>query len=372
MTFEPLAVELDENGISGFIKRYHFKTSEKKDIVMLYRQLHPRVHASFHHVIEGETVYVVVTLGDAFDSFQDSLLQKGEIQKAFIVDCLGTEMLSLAYKEVDKKIFEKTGLYVGSYVFAGSDKMPLEELAAVMKKLGQKIVKCNESFVLVPKKSVVFSAKLHKKRSRKHSDCENCSAVSCPMRKEPAAKRAVSKDDDKSGKGLIHLYTGEGKGKTTAAIGLAVRAAGAGKKVVFSQFMKGRKTSELNSLELIPGITIVRSEKELGWLKRDDEAQCEMFRVVHNEILDKIAELIQNGECDVLIMDEITYPFNYGVIDKKKLEDIIDNKPGDMEIVMTGRNADEMLSEKADYITYMEKIRHPYDKGIDARRGIEY
>ena len=372
MTFEPLQVELDESGITKFIKRYHFKTSEKKDIVMLYRQLHPRVHASFHHVIEGDTVFVVVTLGDAFDSFQDSFLQKGEIQKAFIIDCLGTEMLSIAYEEVDKKIFEKTGLYVGSYVFAGSDKMPLEELAGVMAKLGQKIVKCNESFVLVPKKSVVFSAKLHEKRTEKHSDCANCSAVSCPMRNEPQKKKSSSKSGAKRKKGLVHLYTGEGKGKTTAAIGLAVRAAGAGRKVVFSQFMKGRKTSELNSLSLIPGITIVRSDKELGWLRRDDEEQCEMFRVVHNEILDKITELIQAGECDVLIMDEITYPYNYGVIDKKRLEELIDNKPSGMEIVMTGRNADELLADRADYITCMEKIRHPYDKGIEAREGIEY
>lgn len=372
MTFEPLSVALDEAGIDGFITRYHFKKSEKKDILMLYRQLAPRVHASFHHVIDDKTIYVVVTLGDAFDSFQESFLQKGEIEKGFIIDCLGTELLARAYEEVDKKIYEKTGLYVGNYIFAGSDKMPLEELAVVMKKLGQKIVKCNEAFVLVPKKSVVFAAHLHKRRTNKHSDCENCSAVKCPMRKGEAKATVSAKAARKSDKGLIHLYTGEGKGKTTAAIGLAVRAVGAGKKVVFSQFMKGRRTSELNSLELIPGIIILRSEKELGWLRKDDEAQCEMFRVVHNEILDKISELIQNGECDVLIMDEITYPYNYGVIDKKKLEDIIDGKPVDMEIVMTGRNADEILSEKADYITYMEKIRHPYDKGIAARRGIEY
>jgi len=323
-------------------------------------------------VIEGDTVYVVVTLGDAFDSFQDSFLQKGEIQKAFIIDCFGTEMLSLAYEEVDKKIFEKTGLYVGDYIFAGSDKMPLEDIAAVMTKLGQKIVRYNKSFVLVPKKSVVFSAKLNKERTRKHSDCSNCSSVGCPMRKEPQKKKNATKALSKISKGLIHLYTGEGKGKTTAAIGLAVRAAGAGKKVVFSQFMKGRNTSELNSLALIPGIHIVRSDKELGWLKTDDEEQCEEFRVVHNEILDTILELIQSGECDVLIMDEITYPINYGVIDKKKLEDIFDNKPPLMEIVMTGRNADDFLADKADYITYMKKIRHPYDKGIDAREGIEY
>ena len=90
--------------------------------------------------------------------------------------------------------------------------MPLEELASVMKKLGQKIVKCNESFVLVPKKSVVFAAHLHEKRSKKHSDCENCSALKCPMRQAPSKAKAPSKKGSKSGRGLIHLYTGEGKG----------------------------------------------------------------------------------------------------------------------------------------------------------------
>ena len=193
--------------------------------------------------------------------------------------------------------------------------------------------------------------------------------------------------------GLIHLYTGDGKGKTTAAIGLAVRAAGAGKKVVFAQFMKGRETSELKILSNVPEITIIRNDKDLGWFKKDDEAQVKAYTEVHNKILDEIETFIMNDECDVLILDEATYPYNYGIIDKERLENLIDlsvgkgvdreesesdENPADSatyvgpEIVVTGRDADSFFAERADYITEMKKIRHPYDKGIDGRLGIEF
>ncbi len=172
--------------------------------------------------------------------------------------------------------------------------------------------------------------------------------------------------------GLIHLYTGEGKGKTTAAIGLAVRAAGAGMKVVFAQFMKGRDTSELKSLSSVEGITIVRNNEDLGWFKRDDEAQAARYTEVHNKLLDEIETFIMNDGCDLLILDEVTYPYNYGIIDKERLEDLIFNKKEELEIVLTGRDAPEFMKDCADYITEMKKIRHPYDNGIDARVGIEY
>ncbi|WP_029232022.1 cob(I)yrinic acid a,c-diamide adenosyltransferase [Butyrivibrio sp. VCB2006] len=173
-------------------------------------------------------------------------------------------------------------------------------------------------------------------------------------------------------KGLIHLYTGDGKGKTTAAIGLSVRAAGAGKKVVFSQFMKGRDTSELKSLCNIPGITIVRNNIDLGWFRKDDQQQIESYTKAHNEILSEIETLIMNGQCDVLVLDEVTYPYNYGIIDKDRLKALIKDKPEDMEIVLTGRNAPDFMTEAADYITQMQKVKHPYDNGVEARIGIEY
>lgn len=186
-----------------------------------------------------------------------------------------------------------------------------------------------------------------------------------------------------TGNGLIHLYTGDGKGKTTAAIGLAMRAAGAGMKVVFAQFMKGRDTSELKSLCKIPEITVIRNDKDLGWFKKDDGQQVKEYTNAHNRILDEIETFIMNDKCDLLVLDEATYPYNYGIIDKKRLENLFsvcagvddentDRKGHAVEIAVTGRDADSFFTERADYITEMKKIRHPYDKGICARVGIEF
>ncbi|MCR4901550.1 MAG: cob(I)yrinic acid a,c-diamide adenosyltransferase [Butyrivibrio sp.] len=172
--------------------------------------------------------------------------------------------------------------------------------------------------------------------------------------------------------GLVHLYTGDGKGKTTAAIGLAIRAAGSGKKVVFTQFMKGQDTSELRSLSLIDNIKVIRNKENLGWFKKGDPELAMAFTGLHNETLDKIKKLIETHECDVLIMDEITYPYNYSIIDKNALEKLIVEKPKYLEIILTGRNADSFFTENSDYITEMKKIKHPYDKGIMAREGIEF
>ena len=183
--------------------------------------------------------------------------------------------------------------------------------------------------------------------------------------------------------GLVHLYTGEGKGKTTAAIGLAMRAAGAGMKVVFAQFMKGRDTSELKSLSKVPEITIIRNDRDLGWFKKDDEQQAADYTKAHNRILDEIETFIMNGQCDLLVLDEATYPYNYGIIDKERLENLFavcrgadDENEGcgrqAVEVVVTGRNDDSFFTDNADYITEMKKIRHPYDKGIEGRLGIEF
>lgn len=396
MTFEPIEVSLDEGCIDAFIRRYHFNDNEKAEIIRIYRKIAPRVHAIFHHIIEEDeegkkSALVVASLGRAIDEFQNNLLEKGNIQEAYIVDCLGLDLLSLAYEKIDEKLHESTGLYAGGYQFAGSDGFSLESIPEAMKKLGQKKIRYNDAFVLVPKKSVVFRTQLFEKQQEKHSKCSSCSAEKCVYRTSEYAgatrvlkdnadvKIDLSKDvgenmviDDNETEGLIHLYTGDGKGKTTASIGLAIRAAGSGKKVVFSQFMKGRKTSELNSFALIPNIKVIRSDKNLGWFKKDSEDSIAAFTSEHNRILTEIEKLISSGECDVLIMDESTYPYNYGIIDKARFEALITNKPVSMEIVLTGRNAPDFFVEHANYITEMKKIRHPYDSGIEARLGIEY
>ena len=173
-------------------------------------------------------------------------------------------------------------------------------------------------------------------------------------------------------KGLIHLYCGDGKGKTTAAAGLAVRAAGYGKKVIFAQFMKGNDSGELLLMQRIPEIEIIRGSKNYGFYSRMSEQDKEEITQQHNEILQKIAGRIKEGECDMLILDEYTYPYRYELMDRTAAEQLIIEKPEEMELVITGREPAPIFQAAADYITEMKCIRHPYEKGIKARQGIEY
>lgn len=176
-------------------------------------------------------------------------------------------------------------------------------------------------------------------------------------------------------KGLIHLYTGEGKGKTTAAVGLAVRAAGAGKRVLFMQFMKGRDTGELHAMDKIPGIEILRSEKDFGFYFRMTDAQKEELTRIHNGLLTRALERTSDGRADVIVLDEVTYPVNWKLLDEALLRRLLsrtDDKPYFPEIVCTGRDPQEWLAACADYVTRMECVKHPFDRGIGAREGIEY
>lgn len=173
-------------------------------------------------------------------------------------------------------------------------------------------------------------------------------------------------------RGMIHIYTGEGKGKTTAALGLALRAAGAGKKVVILQFLKGSHTSELNTLALIPSVTVIRNDKQYPFFKYMTAEQKASITAEQNALFGKAMELVNSGECDLLILDEVMAAYQHHTIDKSLIHDLLDNKPYALELVMTGRNAREYFIEKADYVTEMLKKKHPYDAGFEAREGIEY
>ncbi len=173
--------------------------------------------------------------------------------------------------------------------------------------------------------------------------------------------------------GLIHLYYGDGKGKTTAAVGLAVRAAGTGKRVLFVQFMKGGETGEIKSLQDIGGITVLRSKKKFPFYREMTLEQKQEQTSIHNQLLNTILiGTIQNSEYDMVILDEITYSCRWGLIDCGKLQDFLYLGKGNIEIICTGRNPDAFFLECADYITEMKCIRHPYEKGVTAREGIEY
>lgn len=172
--------------------------------------------------------------------------------------------------------------------------------------------------------------------------------------------------------GRIHLYYGEGKGKTTAAVGLAVRAAGAGKRVLFVQFMKGGKTGELAILKSLSNITVLRCEKAFPFYRKMTEEDKAEQTSLHNCMLQNIFGTLQRNECDVIVLDEITYPYAWNLIDCGRVRELLITAQGKAEIICTGRNPDAFFLEQADYITEMKCIRHPYERGVKAREGIEF
>lgn len=173
-------------------------------------------------------------------------------------------------------------------------------------------------------------------------------------------------------KGLIHVYHGEGKGKTTASVGLAVRAAGNGKKIIFLQFLKGSISHETDVLQKINGITVLRNTKDFGFINTMTPAEISELTAMHNDNLNKALSFVEERKCDVLILDEICAAYELNVIEKSVIDSIVLNKPLHLELVLTGRNPDRLFLDNADYITEMKKERHPFDKNIMAREGIEY
>ena len=164
-------------------------------------------------------------------------------------------------------------------------------------------------------------------------------------------------------KGCTHIYCGDGKGKTTAAMGLAIRAAGNDKKVFIIQFLKGGPTGELKILLQQPNITILRGKPNtpFTWNMTYQTQQLKQA-ILH----------AQNSQCDLLILDEIMASYNLGLIDKDMLKEFILNKPEALELVLTGRDPADYMIEAADYVTEMKKIKHPFDAGIPARLGVEW
>lgn len=175
---------------------------------------------------------------------------------------------------------------------------------------------------------------------------------------------------------MIHLYTGEGKGKTTASIGMCMRAAGRGMRVCFAQFMKGNDTGELYALKNLPGITVLRSEKKFGFYSALSEEDKAELTDIHNHILDELLDAVKEGAYDMVVLDEVTYPVKWRLADKRKIRQLLNagkrEGEGGIELVLTGRGAEDFMINSADYITKMECIRHPYTRGIITREGIEY
>lgn len=169
---------------------------------------------------------------------------------------------------------------------------------------------------------------------------------------------------------MIQVYTGNGKGKTTAALGLALRAAGHGLRVIILQFMKGKiNYGELHTLKKIPNISIEQYGRPefVNPENPDPEDVC-----LAREGLIRAQELIMSKEYDVVILDEINVAMNFGLIKVEDVIDLLKKKPKKMELVLTGRYMPEGIAQYADLITECRDVKHYFDKGVPAREGFDY
>ena len=197
-------------------------------------------------------------------------------------------------------------------------------------------------------------------------------------------KIVVEGDEGKEHLGMIHVLTGEGRGKTTSSLGLAVRSLGSNLKVYMVQFLKAATTGELNTIKKhLPGMKIEQfgvdaieesqekinqfTDKGGKFVFNPDEEEKEAAMLGFQQAKKAIA----SKDYDVVILDEINVVLNKGFISIKDVLDLIENH-GNVELVFTGRDVPEEIIERADYVSYIENVKHPWQKGIKARKGIEY
>lgn len=170
--------------------------------------------------------------------------------------------------------------------------------------------------------------------------------------------------------GLVQVYTGEGKGKTTAALGLAMRAAGKGLKVLMVQFLKGRHYGELEAAKCFADrFEVIQSGLD-SFVKKGEPSQ-EDLELAHRGLV-LARDAIMSGRYDIVILDEINVAVELGVFKVEEVLPLIDERPTGVELVLTGRYAPNEFCERADIITEMKNVRHCFDKGVPVREGIEF
>jgi cob(I)alamin adenosyltransferase len=175
----------------------------------------------------------------------------------------------------------------------------------------------------------------------------------------------------KSGKGLVQVFTGDGKGKTTAALGTIIRAAGHGLNIFIIFFIKGHYAyGEFSTLAKLPNVKLA-SFGLRQFIYKSREINPEEKRQAE-AALAAAREAVNCGRYDLVVLDEINVALDYRLIAVDDVIDIVKNRPSHVELILTGRNADSRLIEIADLVTEMVKVKHPFDKGVKARRGIEY
>lgn len=164
---------------------------------------------------------------------------------------------------------------------------------------------------------------------------------------------------------MLHIIEGDGKGKTTAAVGLSVRAAGHGLRVLFIQFLKDDSSGEIQVLRSIPGITVRHCPVNFGFTFQITGDQKRETAEAYRSMLDEAIR----SDAFLIVLDEAIHALNAGLLKKAQLEKLLEKE---CEIVLTGRNAPEWLTNRADYVSDIRNVKHPYDQGVQARAGIEF
>ena len=186
-------------------------------------------------------------------------------------------------------------------------------------------------------------------------------------KKEPVG--CGGKTDEKNSRGCVHIYCGDGKGKTTCSMGLSIRAAGNGKKVLLHQFLKDNSSSERYVIDKIPNITVVPGKKMDKFTFQMNEEEKALLHEQNDAMFERLVK--EAAAYDMLVLDESVYAMSMGLLTEEKVIDFLKNRPEKLEVVLTGRNPSEALKEQADYISEICKIKHPFDEGLGSRQGIE-
>lgn len=173
-------------------------------------------------------------------------------------------------------------------------------------------------------------------------------------------------------RGLVHFYYGDGKGKTTAALGLALRALGCGRRVVLVQFLKNTPCGELTALKCHDRMTVLRGKAGAHFTFAMTETERQQTKAIHEDNFAQAMARVQAGACDLLILDEAADALQTGLLDESLLREAVLEKPCGLELVLTGHRPIDWIVESADYVTEMKKHKHPFDYGVPAREGVEF
>jgi len=172
--------------------------------------------------------------------------------------------------------------------------------------------------------------------------------------------------------GRVHIYCGDGKGKTTAAVGLAVRAAGRGRRVLIARFLKTDDSGEVTALQKIPGITVLPCDRSFGFVSGMTPETREEAAKYYEKLFEGACRMAAGQDYDLLVLDEMMACCHYGLVPEERVADFLYHRPRRLEVVMTGRNPSDRLLAAADYVSEIRMEKHPFTTGLAAREGIEY